>query len=86
MFTFECDNGTMLAQMNKLCKLVEKARSRIDYQSKKEPLVSMCEKGKGLTQLNFPIGVTVDNMLGNIYIADSYNNCVKVFYSTGKYF
>ena len=36
-------------------------------------------------QLNFPRGVTVDNKTGNIYIADTENNCVKVFDSTGKY-
>ena len=36
-------------------------------------------------QLNYPLGVTVDNKTGNIYIADHINNCVKVFDRTGKY-
>ena len=36
-------------------------------------------------QLNCPRDVTVDNERGNIYIADTDNNCVKVFDSTGKY-
>ena len=41
--------------------------------------------GKGMEQLNYPHGVTVDNRTGNICIADRSNNCVKVFDSTGKY-
>ena len=38
-----------------------------------------------MEQLNWPRGVTVDNKTGNIYIADTENNSVKVFDSTGKY-
>ena len=75
----------MLAELNKLGKLVEKVGSGIDYKSKKQPLVSVCKKGNGMEQLNNPLGVTVDNKTGNIYIADYSNNCVKVFDSTGKY-
>ena len=75
----------MLAELNKLGKLVEKVRSGIDYKSKKQPLLSVCERGKGMEQLNNPHGVTVDNRTGNIYIADHDNHCVKVFDSTGKY-
>ena len=45
----------------------------------------MFEKGNGINQLNLPHGVTVDKNSRNIYIADTYNNCVKVFDSTGKY-
>ena len=85
MVTFECENNEMLAELNNLGKLVEKVRSGIDYKSKKQPLVSVCEKGKGLEQLNNPLGVTVDNKTGNIYIADQSNNCVKVFDKTGEY-
>ena len=84
-FTFECDSNKMLAELNKLGKLVEKVGSGIDYKSKKHPLVSVCDKGKGMEQLNNPLGVTVDDTTGNIYIADQWNNCVKVFDSTGKY-
>ena len=74
----------MLAELNKLGKLVEKVRSGIEYIRKKQPFVSVCEKGIGMEQLNNPHGVTVDNKTGNIYIADCCNNCVKVFDSTGK--
>ena len=70
MVSFECDSNKMLAELNKLGKLVEKVRSGIDYKSKKQPLLSVCEKGKGMEQLNNPLGVTVDNKTGNIYIAD----------------
>ena len=66
-------------------ELVEKIRSEIDYKSKKQPLVSVCEKGNGINQLNCPRDVTIDNKTGNIYIADTDNNCVKVFDSTGTY-
>ena len=85
MVTFECDSNKMLAELNKLGKLVEKVRSGIDYKSKKQPLLSVCERGKGMEQLNNPHGVTVDNRTENIYIADQHNHCVKVFDSTGKY-
>ena len=85
MVSFECDSNKMLAELNKLGKLVEKVRSGIDYKSKKQPLLSVCERGNGMEQLNYPRGVTVDNRTGNIYIADQYNHCVKVFDSTGKY-
>ena len=85
MVTFECDSNKMLAELNKLGKLGEKVRTGIDYKSKKQPLLSVCEKGKGMEQVNFPAGVTVDNKSGNIYVADQSDNCVKVFDSTGKY-
>ena len=60
-------------------------RNGIDNKSKKQPLVSVCENGMGIEQLNYPRGVRVDNETGNIYIADTENNCVKVFNSSGKY-
>ena len=82
---FECDSNKMLAELNNLGKLVKKVRSGIDYKSKKQPLVSVCEKGKGMGQLSSPRGITVDNKTGNIYIADQFNNCVKVFDRTGNY-
>ena len=85
MLTFECGSNKMLAELNKLGKLVEKVGSGIDYKSMKQPLVSVCKKGKGVEQLNKPLGVTVDNKTGNIYIADHMNNCVRVVDSTGKY-
>ena len=85
MVSFECDSNKMLAELNNLCKLVEKVRSGIDYKSKKQPLVSVCGKVKGMEQLNLPRDVTVENETGNIYIADQYNNCVKVFDSTGRF-
>ena len=47
--------------------------------------MSVCEKGNGINQLNCPRDVTIDNKTGNIYIADTDNNCVKVFDSTGTY-
>ena len=85
MVSFECDSNKMLAELNSLGNLVEKVRSGIDYKSKKQPLVSVCEKGNGMGQLYLPRGVTVDSKIGNIYIADTENNCVKVFDITGKY-
>ena len=84
MVNFECDSNKMLAELNNLGKLVEKVNG-IDYKSKKQPLVSVCEKGKGMEQLYCPSDVTVENETGNIYIADLSNNCVKVFDSTGNY-
>ena len=85
MVSFDCDSKEMLAELNNLGKLVEKVRSGIDYKSKKQALVSVCEKGKGMGQFNRPHDVTVDKKTGNIYIADTFNNFIKVFDSTGNY-
>ena len=84
MVNFECDNNKMLAELNSLGKLVQKVSGN-DYKSKKQPLVSVCDKGNGMEQLDWPRDVTVDNKTGNIYLADRDNNCAKVFDSTGKY-
>ena len=65
MVSFECDCNKMFAELNNLGKLVEKVNG-IDYKSKKEPLVNVCEIGKGINQLNWPRDVTVDNETGNI--------------------
>ena len=70
--------------MNKLCKLVERV-SEIDYKSKTQSIISVCDRGTGNGQLNYPRGVTVDHNTGNIYVADYGNNCVKVFDNTAKY-
>ena len=66
----------MLVELNNLGRSVEKVRSGIVYRSKKQFLVSVCEKGNGMGQLNNPRGLTVDNKTENIYIADQSNNCV----------
>ena len=85
MVCFECDSNKMLAELNKLGMLVEKVRSGIDYTSKKQPLVIVCKKGSGNRQLYSPRGVIVDSKTGNIYIADCFKHCVKVFDSTAKF-
>ena len=85
MVNYVCDSNKMLVELNNLGKLVEKVRSGIDYKSKKRPIVSVCDNGKGMEQLNWPRDVTVDNETGNIYITELEDSCVKVFDSTGKY-
>ena len=84
LVSFVCDKEKLLTEMNKLCKLVEIVND-IDYKSKKRSIISVCNKGTGNEQLNWPYGVTVDHNTGNIYVADCYNNCVKVFDNTAKY-
>ena len=70
MVSFEYDNNKILAELNNLVKLVEKV-SGIDYKSKKQPLVSVCRKGKEMEQVDRPRDVIADNKTGNIYIADT---------------
>ena len=79
-----CDKEKLLIEVNKLCKLVERV-SEIDYKSKKQSIISVCDKGTGNEQLNWPRGVTVNHNTGNIYVTDTYNHCVKVFDNTAKY-
>ncbi|KAI6655561.1 PEP-CTERM domain protein [Oopsacas minuta] len=64
---------------------LERVRTGIDYTSRIQPLVCASKRGEGNDELNCLLFVTVENMTGNIYIADCLNNCVKVFDSTAKY-
>ena len=59
--------------------------SEIDYKSKTHSIISFCDRGTGNEQLYNPRDVTVDHRTDNIYVADHFNNCVKVFDSTAKY-
>ena len=59
--------------------------SEIDYKSKTQSIISVCDRGAGNKQLNCPRGVIVDHNTSNIYVADYWNNCGKVFDNTAKY-
>ena len=84
MVIFVCNNNKrLLSEIDKLGEYVE--NTRIYYKSKVDSVVSVCKRGEGIDQLNSPKGVTVDNTTGMIYVADFWNNCVKVFDNTGKY-
>ena len=86
LVSFVCDKGKLLTEVNELSKLVERV-SEIDYKSKTQSIISVCDKGKGTRneQLSYPWDVTVNHNTGNIYVADFYNHCVKVFDNTAKY-
>ena len=84
LVSFVCDKQKLLTEVNKLCKLVERV-SEIDYTSKTQSIISVYDCGTGNEQLNYPYGVTVDHNTGNIYVADCWNLCVKVFDNTAKY-
>ena len=84
LVSFVCDKEKLLIEVNELCKLVERV-SEIDYKSKTQSIISVCDKGTGNEQLNYPRGVTVNHNTGNIYVANFRNHCVKVFDKTAKY-
>ena len=84
LVSFVCEKEKLLIEVNKLCKLVERV-SEIDYKKKTRSIISVCDKGTGNEQLNYPWGVTVNRNTGNIYVADTFNHCVKVFDNTAKY-
>ena len=84
LVSFVCEKEKLLIEVNELCKLVERV-SEIDYKSKTQSIISVCDKGTGDEQLNYPCGVTVNHNTGNIYVADNLNDCVKVFDNTAKY-
>ena len=87
LVSFVCDKEKLLIEVNELCKLVERV-SEIDYKSKTQSIISVCDKGTRNEQLNSPRGVTVNHDTGNIYVADCLNHCnhcVKVFDKTAKY-
>ena len=83
MMYFVC-NTNILNEVKKLGELVQRERTELDYKSKINPVVSVCDYGYGLNNLNAPKAVTVDYTTGNIFVADTYNNCVKVFDNSGK--
>ncbi|KAI6651561.1 PKD domain-containing protein [Oopsacas minuta] len=79
-----CDNRSLIAECDKLGHLVDRVESSVDYKSKTQPIVSVCDRGEGVDQLNGPYGLAIDDKTGNIYIADQWNNCVKVFDSSAN--
>ena len=81
---FVCDKNKLMSEVNELCKLVERV-SEIDYKSKTQSIISVCDRGTDSEQLNKPQGVTVDYSTCNIYVADCCNHCVKVFDNTAEY-
>ena len=84
VLSFECDSNKMLAELNTLGRLREKLREN-DYSEKKLPLLSVSERGNRMEQLNWPLGLKVDNNTEYIYIADQHNRCVKVFTTEGNH-
>ena len=84
LVSFVCDKEKLLIEVNELCKLVERV-SEIEYKSKTQSIISVCDKGTDNEQLSYPCGVTVNHNTGNIYVADLCNHCVKVFNNTAKY-
>ena len=83
MMYFVC-NTNILDEVKKLGELIERERTEVDYKSKINPVVSICKSGSGLNNLYGPEAVTVDDTTGNIFVADTLNNCVKVFDDSGK--
>ena len=81
---FECNNN-ILDEVKKLGELVEREHTQVvDYKNKIKPVVSVCSWGSGINNLDVPHAVVVDNTTGNIFVADTHNNCVKVFDDSGK--
>ncbi|KAI6659799.1 hypothetical protein LOD99_10624 [Oopsacas minuta] len=59
----------------------------VDYKSKIQPIVSVCKRGMRLGNLRGAkgvTGVTIDNSTGDIYVADHWKCCVKVFDCNGQ--
>ena len=83
MMYFVC-NTNILDEVKKLGELIVRERTEVDYKSKIKPVVSVCDPGSGVNNLCGPEAVTVDDTTGNIFVADTYNNCVKVFDDSGK--
>ena len=85
MMYFVCNNNILLDEVKRLGELVERElTTKVDYKSKIQPVVSVCDYGTELYNLNVPHAVVVDGTTGNIFVADTCNNCVKVFDDSGK--
>ena len=84
LVTFVCEPDDLKVELSRFGQLV-KAKESIDYSRKKQPIISVCCKGKGENELNKPKGVAIDPETGNIYVTDQNNNCIKVFNSLARY-
>ena len=83
MAYFVCSNN-IFNEVTKLGKLVQRELIVTDYTSMNKPVVSVCDYGSGFGDLRGPLAVTVDYTTGNIFVADTWNHCVKVFDGSGK--
>ena len=83
MKCFVC-NSDIFDETKKLGELINRERTEVDYKSKINPVVSVCKLGNGFNNLCGPRAVTVDNTNGNIFVADTWNCCVKVFDDSGE--
>ena len=84
LVVFVCEKSRLLGEVNELCKLVEVV-SEIDYTSKTQSVMRVCDGGRGNEQLKRPFCVTVDLNTGNIYLAYTLNECVRVFNNCCKF-
>ena len=82
MVRFVCDKSQILAEILKFGKFVEKDAS---YEKKAKSIASFGKRGSELEQLNYPWGLVVDKITGNIYVADQFNHSVKVYANSGEY-
>ena len=62
MVVFDCNNS-VLTELNRVSKLVDKVRTRVNYKSEIKPSMC-CKRGDGVGQFNSPYGLTVDNTTG----------------------
>ena len=74
----------ILDETKRLGELINREQTEVDYKSKINPVMSVCKFNTGFTDLSGPLAVTVDNANGNIFVADTWNCCVKVFDDSGK--
>ncbi|KAI6650839.1 Cell surface protein [Oopsacas minuta] len=83
----DADHGedNFILEIHRIKERIQIIAGAIDYTNKKQPLVRVCERAEGTAQLNFPLGVVLDENTGDIYITDRWNHCVKVFDTTAKY-
>ena len=51
---FVCDKNKLVSEVNELCKLMERV-SEIDYKSKTQSVISVCDQGTGNEQLEYSI-------------------------------
>ena len=85
LINFTCENSDLLIEVSKLGGIAERATGVVNYKSKTKALISVCERGEAPEQLNGAYGVAIDVKTGNIYIADQWNNCVKVFGANAEF-
>ncbi|WP_411024993.1 hypothetical protein, partial [Salmonella sp. s54836] len=76
------DTDSYSSVVNNVCSVVI---SKLDYVNRTRPIWSTVSKGEGQNQLSYSLGLAVDQVSGDIYVADCVASRIQIYNSIGEY-